>query len=184
MGYHARRSNNNSGSPMNRTIVASSVLAFAVTVSLAARELPPIDEFAQGRPHNDAGAFVSEKAKGLARAGQVIPVEARLRVPTFVWAARPETGPPAAVQPPGRDRGVAPQGRREEDAARAHLDRYRTLYGLETSDVTSATVRSIHNNGKGPVIVKLRQQVNGVEIFREEMNVVLDRQLELVGISG
>lgn len=169
---------------MNRRTVAGSVLAFAVTVSLAARELPPIDEFAQGRPHHDANAVVSEKAKGLARAGQVIPVEARLRVPTFVWAAREESGPPPAVQPPGRDRNVQPSGRRQEDAARAHLDRFRGLYGLDARDVTAATVRAIHDTGKGPVIVKLRQQVDGVEIFREEMNVVLDRKLELVGISG
>jgi hypothetical protein len=164
---------------MNSKIVASGVLAFAVTVSLAARELPPIDEFAQGRPHTDAGAVVSEKARGLARAGQVIPVEARLRVPTFVWA---EAASPA-VQTPRRDPS-APRGRREEEAARVYLDRFRNLYELNAGDVTSATVQSIHDTGRGPVIVKLRQQVNGIEIFREEMNVVLDRRLELVGISG
>lgn len=166
---------------MNSKTVASAVLALLVSLSLDARELPSIDEFAQGRGHSDAGAVVSQKAKGLARAGQVIPVEARLRVPTFVWAAREEQGPPVAVQPPG---GPQKDVRREEQAARGHLDRFRDLYGLETGDVTSATVRSIHNNGKGPVIVKMRQQVNGVEIFREEMNVVLDRRLDLVGISG
>ncbi|HYC90108.1 MAG TPA: M36 family metallopeptidase [Thermoanaerobaculia bacterium] len=164
---------------MNSKIVAGGVLAFAVTVSLAARELPPIDEFAQGRPHADAGAAVSEKARGLARAGQVIPVEARLRVPTFVWA---EAASPTA-QPPRRDPS-APRGRREEEAARAHLDRFRNLYELNPGDVASAAVQSIHDTGKGPVIVKLRQHVNGIEIFREEMNVILDRGLELVGISG
>ena len=166
---------------MKTKIVAGSVLAVLLAVSLAARELPPIDEFASARPHHDAGAVVTERARGLARAGDVIPVEARLRVPTFVWAAREERGPQPAA-PPRRD-GTKPQGR-EEAAARAHLDRFRGLYSLEPKDVTAASVKSIHNTGRGPVIVKLRQQVNGIEIFREEMNVVLDRKLDLVGISG
>lgn len=164
---------------MRKNVVAGALLALVAAVPLSARDLKPIDDFAAAKPHGDATAFVSERARGLARAGAAIPVEARLRVPTFVWAARDESSP---SQQPGPAAG--PKEGREERAARAHLGRFRDLYSLNASDVSGATLHSVHTTRRGPVIVKFRQQVAGIEIFREEMSVILDRELELIGISG
>ncbi len=165
---------------MRTLLVASRVFILVVlTVPLCARELPPIDEFGAAPVHADAAANVAKRARGLTRAGLAIPVEARLRVPTFLWpgddGAAP-TGNPSLV--------VSRRGRPEAAAARTYLGRYAALYELRADDVLGAVVSMIHNTGRGPILVKLRQQVKGIEIFREELNVVMDRDLGLVALGG
>src|SRR5439155_8597300 len=51
-------------------------------------------------------------------------------------------------------------------------------------DVATAEVKAIHNTGKGAVIVQLKQRLEGVEVFRDEMKVVMNQNLDLVAISG
>ncbi len=58
------------------------------------------------------------------------------------------------------------------------------LYGLSGPDVASAVVSMIHDTGRGAIIVKFHQNVGGIEIFHEEINVLMNRQLEAVAISG
>ncbi|HEX7829201.1 MAG TPA: M36 family metallopeptidase [Thermoanaerobaculia bacterium] len=65
-----------------------------------------------------------------------------------------------------------------------HLGNYAEVYNLNAEDVEAAEVRSIHNIGKGPIIVKFTQKIGGVEIILEEINVLMNRKLELVAISG
>lgn len=69
-------------------------------------------------------------------------------------------------------------------AARALLSDYASLYKLSVVDVGSAPIASVHDSGAGPVIVKFASRVGKVEIFREEMSVVLDRNRQGVAISG
>ncbi|HEX8411479.1 MAG TPA: hypothetical protein VF883_21655, partial [Thermoanaerobaculia bacterium] len=166
---------------MRIRIVAGIAVVVCLSFSLLARDLPPIDEFGAARAHPDASAAVANRARGLARAGSVIPVEARLRVPTFVWAGA--EADVTGAQPGNRGEPLA-RDRSEEGAARAHLERYAALYGLQRQDVSEAAARMVHNTGRGAIIVKLRQQVHGIEIFREELNVVMDRNMALVGLAG
>ncbi|HEX2836379.1 MAG TPA: M36 family metallopeptidase [Thermoanaerobaculia bacterium] len=159
-------------------LAARFLFSFLLAAPLFARDLPPIDEFGSARPHPDASTAVASKARGLTRAGMAIPVEARLRVPTFLWPSVDAVPPQSAPDPAPR------KGRPEIAAARTHLGHYASLYDLNATDVTNAAVTMVHNTGRGPIIVKLRQQVNGVEIFREELNVVMDRELRLAGLAG
>ena len=45
-------------------------------------------------------------------------------------------------------------------------------------------MRYVHDIGKGPVIVKFIQKVGGVEVLLEELSVVMNRELDLVAITG
>lgn len=164
---------------MRTRLFPSAVAVCFFAVSLFGRDLPSIDEFGTGRPHSDAGAAVAARAKGLTRAGAAIPVEARLRVPTFVWA--PMNAAPPFEVPSGPPN---PKRNRPEEAARAHMRQYASLYNLERADIDNASVRVIHDTGRGAVIVKMRQSVGGIEIFREELNVLMDRNHNLVGLGG
>jgi len=146
-------------------------LLLCAAVPLFARDLPPIDEFAKGTIHPDAAATVAGRAS--------IPFETRLNVPTFMWAKQS-----LAAAPTDSSKGTPRKGKKEEAAARAHLGRNASRYQLDLADVDAASLVMVHNTGKGPVIVKLRQQVRGIEIFREEINIVMNRNLELVGIGG
>lgn len=154
------------------------LLILFLPLTLSARDLPPIDAFAAAKPRVDAAASVETKARGLTRAGRAIPVEPRLGVPTFVWPdAAATVGHVSQVEQGGAQRP-------EVAAARAHVQRFSSLYELSAGEVTQAKVAMVHDTGQGAIVVKLRQQIDGIEIFREEMNVVMDRQLRLTGIGG
>jgi large repetitive protein len=135
--------------------------------TLAARPADPVK-----------AAALLARAKGLVRPGSVVQTESRLGVPTFLWtrdtpaqAAATRTAIAGAADP-----AVA--------AARAVLADYAPLYGLTDSDVADAVVANVDQRRTGPVLVKLRAQRGGIEIFGEELNVVMNRNLEGVAISG
>lgn len=78
--------------------------------------------------------------------------EARLGVPTFLWASDAERGPALSLstlqnQANGKGNGI-------ESVARDHLGRFASSYRLTTEDVTNVRASSVHDTGKGPIIVK------------------------------
>ena len=117
-------------------------------------------------------------ARALVRPGTVVQTEPRLGVPTVVWAR--ETQATAA-----RARSLATGTAHPELAAsRAALADYAPLYGLAGADIAGAVVAHVHDVGTGPIIVKYRAQLGGIEIFREELNVVMTRKLEPIALTG
>jgi large repetitive protein len=122
-------------------------------------------------------ASLIARAQGMVRPGSVVQTDARLGVPTFLWAREPRVAAsPGQWLRSGSLPAVA--------ASRAALADYASLYGLSGSDVDSAVVAQVHDLGKGPILVKYRGEVGGVEVFREELNVVMDRTLKPVALSG
>ncbi len=101
-------------------------------------------------------------------------VEKRLGVPSFVFANT------ASSQNRGQKSGPGA----EESAARGHIAKFAPLYQLDDVDVATAEVKSVHNTGKGAVIVQMKQKIDGVEVFRDEMKVVMNQKLDLVAMSG
>ena len=137
-----------------------------------------VDAFAQ-RPADPARtAALLATAQSLVRPGSVTQTEPRLGVPTFLWAREPAT---ATAHAQWLTAGITHP---EVAAARQALASYAPLYKLNDADVASAVVASVHDLGTGPVIVKYRAEVGGIEIFREELNVVMNRKLEPVALSG
>jgi len=102
---------------------------------------------------------------------RVLHTEPRLGLPTFVWAAfagPTRTAPPAAW----------------EEAAFQHLHRHLRLYRLRDEVLPQLRVDAVHDNGRGAVVVSLRREIDGIPVFRDTLKVVLDRQGELVALSG
>ncbi len=102
--------------------------------------------------------------------------EPRLGVPTLVW------GNPAGVDPRIRS-GLKRMG--PEQAARAHLSRLAPLYGL-APQVAASTRASVEESlpEQGTALVTFGQDLEGIEVFRHRLTVVLNEQHELIGISG
>jgi len=161
-------------------------LLICLLASCAVQDLAPpaptrdltVDALAQ-RPADPAKtAALLATAKSLVRPGSAVQTEPRLGVPTFLWARDPEaTGTRARWLTAGIDHP-------EIAASRAALADYAPLYGLADTDVAGAVVASVHDLGTGPILVKFRGQLGGIEIFREELNVVLNRKLEPIALTG
>src|SRR4030095_2707172 len=71
-----------------------------------------------------------------------------------------------------------------ESAARGHLGGYGANYRLSSRDVTAARFVAVHDTGKGAIIAKFKQEVGGIEVFRDEINVIMTQNLQLIAISG
>ncbi len=146
-----------------------------VATALGQRRLENIDALAS-RP---ATRVVSPAARSalerVTRPGSQVHIEERLGVPTFLWANREIAAP---------NTRTGSTERFEVSVARGHLKKLLSPYQLEESDVENAPVASVHNIGRGAIIVRFRQSVNGFEVFRDEIKVLMNRKLELVAIAG
>ena len=111
--------------------------------------------------------------------GRVSQTEKRYALPTFLWAT--SSGTPVRRPAATAARGVT---RPAADAARGHMSRVAPFYRLNATDVREATVRRVHDTGRGGVIASLSQVIDGVEVFRDGMNVLMDRDQSLVAVSG
>lgn len=94
---------------------------------------------------------------------------------SFVWStrARDPNAPTAAF---AREAVI--------DAARAHLASVADLYGLDGADVDAAPVRRMHADPTGARRVSFGARVRGVDVFRREIHVMMDRSHALVAVSG
>lgn len=164
---------------MHNRSVAALFLALLSGEALGAG-LPNFDAFGTRPPVPSRDAALLQRAEAAVNPGVRLQTESRLGVPTFLWVAGSNGASLAAAA--GRAVGNAKSP--AESAARAALSQFGSLYGLSAADVSSAVVSMIHDTGRGAIIVKLRQQVGGTDIFREEINVLMNRRLEAVAISG
>ncbi|MCP3161426.1 myxosortase-dependent M36 family metallopeptidase [Myxococcus sp. QH3KD-4-1] len=108
-------------------------------------------------------------------------VEGRLGVPTFVFSER------SLSAGPQQSKASRPLTQANANtAAREHLRGVADLYRLNASEVNSAELRSVHlpKDGEGAVIATYGRRVNGIEVFRNEVKVVMDASQQLVAISG
>jgi hypothetical protein len=152
------------------TTLAFGLAASAVEAQGDRKSRPEHDALSQAR----RGEKTPEEPGDLLKAGRDWQVEERLGVPTFVWAAKRG----AAVPWDGKGK-QAP-----EAAARRHLGVYARLWGMKPQDVAAARLAEVHDAGQGVVIARFRQEFDGVEVFRDELSVAMDRELQVVTFSG
>ncbi|MCU0682198.1 MAG: M36 family metallopeptidase [Polyangiaceae bacterium] len=136
---------------------------------------------AHGRPHVDAyfgiggttapAAVALSPRAALSRQAVVTSVDEQRGVPSFLWASR--------RSPASFALGASP-----EQAARTYLERYAPLYDVTRADIAAARVVAVHDTGRGGIVVTTRQQVGGVEVFRSEVKLLLNRDKSLLAISG
>ncbi|QSQ23295.1 myxosortase-dependent M36 family metallopeptidase [Pyxidicoccus parkwayensis] len=144
------------------------VVAVVARPALAARELPTVDAFTRIPPSGNEPS-ARERAKGV----DVVHEESRLGVPTFVWGVD-------AAQPGTKSLRPMPP----EQAARAWLGQQAGLYRLGLTDAPHVPVRGIHRTRQGASIVTFGQEVEGIEVFRQSLKVLLDSDNKLIAMSG
>lgn len=149
-----------------------------LAIPALARQLPNIDKLGEVKPSPANAALLNQKAVGLVKKGMPLQSESRLGVPTFLWPSATIAELPGALRPGNNTAEGA------EAAARAYLGAVAPLYNLDVNDIGAANLRYIHDVGSGPVIAKFQQSIDGIEIFREEINVVMNHKLDLVAVSG
>ncbi len=143
----------------------------------ADNRLTPVDAFLDSSARRRLSPRQEAALTAAALPGTRVQMEKRLGVPTVLWAADP--GTPFLV----RGATVLPRSAVVR-AARAHARRLAGLYRLSRRDIGSAKVSFVHDTGRGGVIVRLRQTVDGVDVFGEAMNIAMNRDLTLIGITG
>ena len=154
----------------------SAVAVAVVLVSQAAfAQLPNYDAVADA-PRIDATSTQAKRSALATVEPLRVQWDDRFGTPTFVWAS-------SKAKPAGTV-AAARLGVSVDSAARDFLNEYAPLYGISPADVQDAYVSQIHDTGTGAVIVKLRQRINNIEVFRDELNVVMDHDRELVAMSG
>ncbi|MCK6548693.1 M36 family metallopeptidase [Myxococcota bacterium] len=99
--------------------------------------------------------------------GYVASADAR-GTPNFIW---------------GRGQAARP-GDSIESAARYHLARYASAYGVSAEVLDAAETKAARQLRSGATLVKVGQRASGVEVYPSEANVLMRSNLELVAISG
>lgn len=102
--------------------------------------------------------------------GHIVSRDDERGVPTFIWAH-----PRRVSKSPHK----APA-----DAARWYLAQFADAYGLSKSALSTAYVSHVHDTGRGGIVVMMRQRVDGVEVVRNELKVLMTRGLDLTAVSG
>jgi len=155
---------------LTRKWLAGLVLFPLVSPGAWAKERAGYDTFRMSQEHQ--GLVASEESLR-SRGVRVESTEERLGVPGFLWK-----------DAPGGPGNKALAGMKAQDAAREHLRAYADLYRLSSRDAMGAELRHLHATKRGPVVARFGQSVDGIEVFRDELKVVMNRDNELVAISG
>lgn len=137
---------------------------------------PAIDASAPGRGGVRTLSISDDERRALLKPGAPVHVHPAYGVPTFLQTSRP--GRPSRGEGPRIDPSAAIA------AARAHLKRFAPLYRLSSDEVDSLAVRETHDTGRGAIVVAMQARVDGLEVFREEIKVAMDRDLQPVALSG
>ena len=164
-------------SPFGSSSAASSTRDKSQPLNPQPQGPPNFDAF--GKSKKRAAANAQASAQSQTEAGHIVQTEPRLGVPTFLWASE-------GVRGQARQLSTikAQVGGDIESAARDHLGDNGSLYRLSGDDVMAVRLVAVHDTGKGAIIAKFKQDIGGIEVFRDEINVVMNRDLKLVAITG
>ncbi|MDO9105152.1 MAG: M36 family metallopeptidase [Methylovulum sp.] len=169
--------------PIARPLLLSGLgLLFAASQPQASPQqlLPNYSAYAERSKNTEhpLSAGLSTQASTWVDTAQPLAIENALGVPTFLWAAglagtkaAPHTA--ASITTPML-----------ENAARAHLARYADAYRLSPAALHSAKLHHVHNIGDNGIVVRLTQQVDGIDVFERRIDLLMDRSLALTAISG
>ncbi len=146
----------------------------ALCVLLASLDGPPVvDAFLEHEPARALEDGLRAEGLELLRRSHVTAQEPRRGVPTILWAER-VTGA----------RAPRAQGLSAAEAARQHLLRYAAVYRLHPEEVARLAVTTFHDPGRGAVVVGFGRAVDGVPVLRDELDVVMTAELQLVAFTG
>ena len=154
-------------------------LAFAAAHALpaSARTLPPIDALTTTSASSPAAR--SAPSGALPMNDATMQIDARLGVPTFLWG-----NTVAATLKVMQRAASAKTSLDEEGTARAHLRDVADLYQITAPGVDALSMHNLQRFPNGAAIVRFRNKIDGIEVFREQTNVLLDKSGGLVAVGG
>jgi len=124
---------------------------------------------------NGSVSVAAGSAETTRRTGIRSSYDKRLDATTFLWA---DTRMKTAALLPVRAQKLA------ETAARDYLARQAAALKLSKQIVADARVTSVHDTGRGPIVTRFKQFHDGIEVFGQNLNVLMGRDLKLVATSG
>ena len=71
-----------------------------------------------------------------------------------------------------------------EGMARAHLRDVAAVYAIAAAEIDALPMHNLQRFPNGSAVVRFRGQVDGIEVFREQVNVLLDARGGLVAVGG
>jgi len=95
-------------------------------------------------------------------------------LPTFLWG---DSSPASATLTQKTHENI-------EQSARRHIARYASRYKLNSATEASAKLTAIHPLSEGGHIVAFHQEIDGKEVFKKHIKVLLDSSSNLIAISG
>jgi MYXO-CTERM domain-containing protein len=146
-------------------------LALLVSSFAFARDLPNYHRVFSSPLKSAPGSGLAALNKRMPHSGSARSSEPRFALPTVLRA--PYTG-----------REAAPSARTPVEAARQHLRAYASAYSLSAAEADGAVVKHVHDTGRGAIIVKFVSRPRDLEVWGEQLNVVMDRKFRLVGMTG
>ena len=103
--------------------------------------------------------------------GRVTSTDAVANAPTFLWADK-------------KAKASATRPANARDAARLHVASFASYYRLTRAQVADLELRDLHDTGRGAIIARFGRRVDGIEVFGEQLSVAMDRNFEVVALSG
>ncbi|HZH18420.1 MAG TPA: myxosortase-dependent M36 family metallopeptidase [Archangium sp.] len=159
---------------MRRLVATLSGLSLVLSgTSAVARTLPNYDALQDAKPAGRVAAGF--KPVNSVTGARVSHRDALTGSPTFIWVNKDAEQTKLRAQ----FASMAP-----EQAALAQAANHAPLLGLTSFEAAGARVVSVDQNGQGVKIVKMAQESGGIEVFRQNLNLLLNRNNELVAISG
>jgi large repetitive protein len=167
-----------SASTLRCTLNACAFFLLAASAPLSvAKNLPRIDALATATPATDAATSAIAKRVN-ANASASLSLHSSLAVPTFYWAQPGDKSSPDAM------RNIASSANDTVAIARAYLAGLSGQYGISAQAVNTVPLLFNQALPNGGAIVKFRNRIDDVEVFREEAAVLLGADRKLVAIGG
>jgi hypothetical protein len=100
-----------------------------------------------------------------------------LNVNTFSWATSDQKVSPVPFNVLNRKVAVA-------QASQHFATVQGVSHGVSSQSLAQSEVKYVHDTGRGGLITKYQQKVNGLEVHQRQFNVLLNQKMELVATSG
>ncbi len=152
--------------------------AIPLSIALLSSSFAYADERPNFDAYSESPAALAVKPSSQSPAAVIASVDEKRGIPTFLWAAAGANGQD------GENAQAAIAARSPEQAARLFLGEHAAAYGVSPAALATAKVTHIHDTGRGGIVVTLRQEIGGIELFHNDVKVLLTRDRKLVAISG
>jgi Fungalysin metallopeptidase (M36)/Calx-beta domain/PA domain len=148
--------------------------------TVTARPLPNFNAQSIAAPAPDLALSAklqqSARASGLSAPIANLHVDERLGVPNLITFVAPKAATAAAMAFAAKNT--------PEQAARTHLKSVANLYQISADGIDAAPLKYVDSAFQGGYLVAFDHQLNGIEIFRESVAVLMNANMQPLAIRG